>query len=46
MSSEAGLSAADVGGGEGVPAPRSDALRALCATLSASPEYAVPVFKW
>jgi hypothetical protein len=46
MSSKAGLSAADVGDGDGVDAPESDAIRALCATYAAAPEYAVPVFKW
>ena len=46
MSDKAGLTAADVGDGEDVTAPRDDALRALSQTFSVSPEFAVPVFKW
>ena len=46
ISDKAGLTAADVGDGEDVPAPSDDAVRELSATFGVTPEYAVPVFRW
>lgn len=46
MSSEAGMTAAEVGDGEEIAAPGHEKLRAAFDAFDAFPQYAAPVFKW